>query len=466
MSLNNVSKNLKDFIYKNKALILIILFSLLIRGVFFYQVKPWEKEVVENKILISDAYGYHSLGCSIMKTGAFSSFKRLRTPGYPLFVAVFYYVFGVKVWVVLLAQLLLDVGTTIIVFFLAKILFKSKAASTIAAFLYSANLSSAFYTTRFLSEIPFTFVFALSVLLFVYALKGDKGPAWLLLAAFLMGVATQIRPILQYFILIPIFVLLLRKQKLLYKLRNVAVMFLAFAAVLAPWQFRNLIRFGDYSLTNDFGACLCWCNAAILKANVEKISLEEAREELLGGYIEGAANLTSLSEEWGQVSSELLIQIAKEYIMRHPWQYARLHLKGMINFFMGVGEAGIRDTFGLNMNKVVRADYTISISDRLRKLIRDSREEYFLVPILVLILLMEYVFVIIGAIVMWFRKQQRLYIVLFGLTMIYFPTILGIMGYGRFKVPIVPFYLVLSAFGMVESFNLIRRRYASSNGTV
>ena len=70
MCSSNIVNNLKDFVGKNKGLILIILLSLFVRTIFFYQAKPWEKEIVENKILVFDAAGYHSQAMDILSAGA------------------------------------------------------------------------------------------------------------------------------------------------------------------------------------------------------------------------------------------------------------------------------------------------------------------------------------------------------------------------------------------------------------
>ena len=51
----------------------------------------------------------------------------------------------------------------------------------------------------------------------------------------------------------------------------------------------KLIRTGKYSLTNIFSHNLCFYNIAFTKARAETISINQAREELLGEYVEVAS---------------------------------------------------------------------------------------------------------------------------------------------------------------------------------
>ena len=54
------------------------------------------------------------------------------------------------------------------------------------------------------------------------------------------------------------------------------------------------------------------------------------------------------------------------------------------------------------------------------------------------------------------RKGQRIYLLFFVLLLIYFPPITGLLIYSRYRIPMVPFYLVISAFGMVECFGRLK----------
>ena len=96
------------FYNENKCLIITICFAIVLRLLFFFSIKPWDEQVVKNRILIDDAIGYHNLALDILEDVSFSSFSSTqRTPGYPFFVAIIYSLFGVLPWVVLFVQLCL-----------------------------------------------------------------------------------------------------------------------------------------------------------------------------------------------------------------------------------------------------------------------------------------------------------------------------------------------------------------------
>ncbi len=136
------------FLRHNKSIILIAGFALLLRIGFFMVVQPWDKQVLQETILVGDPDGYHNMALSIINSGSFSYHKYMpfekikgdvsaeRTPGYPLFVSFVYFLFGVRPWLVILFQLLVNVGSLILIYVLAKKVFEKKIA-IIAALLYA-----------------------------------------------------------------------------------------------------------------------------------------------------------------------------------------------------------------------------------------------------------------------------------------------------------------------------------------
>jgi hypothetical protein len=207
-----------------------------------------------------------------------------------------------------------------------------------------------------------------------------------------------------------------------------------------------------------------------LKANVESISFEQARLEFLVATAGKETTIAEQKEVWEQASVDelwsqeriaLAGKIAREYILKHPRRFLVLHLKGMVVYFMGVGEGGMRELLGLHK---IQTDSVLSLSiiGRLCKLFRDSREEYFLIPILLLMVIIEYVFMIIGAVIMWIRKLQRSYLPLFILSALYSPLMIGSNCEARYRVPIVALYLVLTAFGIVEVFSFVKKKLIGS----
>ncbi len=89
--------------------LLIIGLAVLVNFSFFFSLQPWDENVVSKTVMSGDdAPGYYRLATTLLTDHSFENFGTLRTPGYPLFIALVFGVFGKHVWVILLIQLLLN----------------------------------------------------------------------------------------------------------------------------------------------------------------------------------------------------------------------------------------------------------------------------------------------------------------------------------------------------------------------
>ncbi len=86
--------NIGALLREHRTLVLIVLIALAIRLVFFAAVRPWADEILQRAILVLDATGYHRLAVGILESRSFDTFGAFRTPGYPVFVAGVYSLFG------------------------------------------------------------------------------------------------------------------------------------------------------------------------------------------------------------------------------------------------------------------------------------------------------------------------------------------------------------------------------------
>lgn len=425
-------------------LFLICLFALCFRLWLFFTLQPWDEKIVQNKVLIGDSHGYYLRALSIINTQSLSGLGSFRLPGYMIFLASIYFLFGVKPWAVLLLQVFLDIGIVIIVYFIAKEIFKSETVAFIAAILYSISFPSAYYSIRLLTETLFTFIFALAILIFIKGLRKDKLLNFAL-TGFLIGLSTLVRPVALYIPALLFFVLLFSGSSFIIKLRNMLLTLILFFITISPWQLRNLNVYGHYALTSKHGKTLCSWNAAIVKAGEENISRHEARDQLIGNSLKG---ITNPFEE-----SKVLQRIAFSYISKHPLQYMKYHLKGTLKMFLGTSRSGVRDIFGI---KTEAPHITEGLYETARKIIGNLQNE---LPTLFLFIkqALEYLFAIIGLITMRL-KNEKVYLLLLIAIILYFAAITGPIGYSRFRIPIIPFYLTISAKGIFETFKFVKNR--------
>jgi hypothetical protein len=195
------------------------------------------------------------------------------------------------------------------------------------------------------------------------------------------------------------------------------------------------------------GHALCCWHVATVKAHVENIDRYEATDRLIGDSLKGVANPFK--------RSKIYKKIALSYISGHPMQYMKYSLKGIVKMFLGTGRSGISDLFGI---KTQRGPVTEHLSLTGRRIIRNLYNE---TPTLILLIkqLLEYIFLMIGTIIMWRGdKTKKLFLLFLIMTILYFAALTGPIGYSRHRVPIVPFYLIISAKGILESFKFIRNK--------
>src|SRR5580700_183546 len=137
---------------ENRALPLVLLTAFMIRALVFLVSRPWDSRVVTEHILRpdSDALYYHNLALCIVNKFTLCG-DTFRTPGYPSFIALFYYLFGAKPWIVLFAQIFVDLVTIYFVSKIGTILF-SRRAGIIAALFMAVDPTAIFFNADMYSD--------------------------------------------------------------------------------------------------------------------------------------------------------------------------------------------------------------------------------------------------------------------------------------------------------------------------
>ena len=433
---------------KNKIIIIVLLIALLVRGIFF--IASWHnKGFSEDKIPGNDPSEYHSLALSLVKEGRFSIDGELntkRTPLYPLFIGTIYSLFGQRLWLVFLTQILLNIITCLLIYLLIILIFNNKKIALAAGLLYAIDTLPAIYSMELFTETFFVFVFILSLIVLFFALN-KKTLFLFALAGIILGLAILVRPIAQYFFIIAIIIIigLLRGRALSFKLKAAIIFLVCLEAVLLPWQLRNFINFESFNISSIDGYNLFYCNAVYTEANISGISKEEARERLEKFL---PAEFTSLNNF---EKSKIYRKIALNYIKNHPKDYLLVHFKGILKMLTNSTKYQTMEIFGLEKRIEGRKNKTFPLSestiDRVKRVLANAKEEYYLSPILSLILLFEYILAFIGLVSLFIKKHWASALIFISI-IAYFTLLTGPAGEERYRIPIVPFYLVLSAYGI------------------
>lgn len=268
-----------------KSLILILglifLIALIIRIIF---VIYFPQRVVEY-----DAADYDALARNLLAGEGYSVIPGIptagREPGYPLFLAVIYYLFGHSFLIVRVVQAFLGALTSLMIYFLGKELY-NKSIGIVAALAIALYPSHIGITGFLYTEIFYTFLLAV----FTYALvKVGKTPTVkkFLALGFLLGTVTLTRGailLFPVFILFGMFLIEKNRRKIWV---NFTFLLVGMLAVLSLWITRNFITFNHFIPTATRSGIALWIGSDLPSQGMwpgapyppfEKI-LEEAKKE-------------------------------------------------------------------------------------------------------------------------------------------------------------------------------------------
>lgn len=229
----------------------LILFPLAVVIPFFFILSAY------NHNLSGDEKEYEMLGWNIAAGHGYSlsstapyELTALREPGYPLFIALIYRIFGRRHIFVYLAQIILFYLTCVLTFRVCKEVFDAQVAR------YSAVLTAicptlANYAVIFYSESFFTFLLLATI--YVAILIRNTGHArWFMLFGIISGLAVLTKTAMIFFLplTIVLYVLYIKKQRdIKIYLRNIIMSIFLFTAILSPWVMRNYRLFGIKNLS-------------------------------------------------------------------------------------------------------------------------------------------------------------------------------------------------------------------------
>jgi 4-amino-4-deoxy-L-arabinose transferase-like glycosyltransferase len=295
----------------NRALIFILLVSLVIRVVF---------SVDNVKSLFIDIKSYEDDAIAILDAGIMS-LKAYHAPVYPFFIAAVYAVFGRSYLYVYIAQSVLGTLTTFMIYLIAGRLGAGKRISLLSAGASLLYWPLQMYSGILLSETVFLFLLSLGVYIFLKALDMQK---LLLFAAagVVFGLSTLTRSInmLLLFVL-PVVYFLYYRTNLKKLFINSLMYILAFIAVISPWAIRNYIIYKEFIPVDTLGGINLYIgNNERSSGFFVSLSQEELKEAVQKYTKKGRQG------ENVAVNDKNLREAALTYIKAHPFRFIRLTL--------------------------------------------------------------------------------------------------------------------------------------------
>jgi 4-amino-4-deoxy-L-arabinose transferase-like glycosyltransferase len=241
---------------------------------------------------VSDFAFYFRGAESIVKGHGYTHFGRFITAyfpiGYPLFLALLFWISGVSIIVALTANLVLSVVSLVLAYWIAREVFKSEVAGRFSLLLLAAYPNNIAYTSLVGVEIVHLFLLFLGTALLLpsISIKGAAHPWRLLMAGLVFGLATLVK---MQTLLLPAFLLLLfpqfswERSGLIERVKKVGILYAVLIAVISPWVIRNYILYNDIVLSNNDGVNLYVGNGpeangtwvAVSWFGIEKNTLDE-----------------------------------------------------------------------------------------------------------------------------------------------------------------------------------------------
>jgi 4-amino-4-deoxy-L-arabinose transferase-like glycosyltransferase len=378
----------------------------------------------------------------------------LRTPVYPLFISGAYQIFGIRPWVVLILQSLLDSFSCILLFLTAGMFFQERAAFWSGLF-YAVDPHLVFYTSNFYSETVFVFFLVLGMLFVGSWIKSDFSKTTSLIAsASCFGVSALTRPVAAYLpFLFALFAVIVFHKSLGRALRFIAVFSLVFLTVLTPWFVRNYRTFKHVGLSTA-GA---FNNLAIQASpmemarrgqdapTVKQALLDEAEQWMRSEHPKdaGAVNDFDRSRYWRK--------LAWKYVAGNPFGYVKYSMVGIFQAMFSPGTKGFMQHLGMETRSPFDMKRYPNPCKLLREFVRNkSGLELMLGAGIVIYLGVVYFFSIKG----FFNAVRgqgdttvKFFCIFCLLSAIYFIGLIGSAGISRFRMPAIPFYLAFAGYG-------------------
>lgn len=402
----------------------------------------------------------------------------LRTPIYPLFLALIYFIFHSFIPAIFFGALISAFAAPS-VYLIAREIFSGKVA-LIAGILTAIEPMGLFLGVSILTEGVFTSILLFSIYFFIRYLKienfksldkfyfhssnnGSKSRnSYLYLSSFLLAVATLIRPIMFYFWPLVIIFILYREFDLSFKVFKKILLFVAiFFAVLSPWLIRNKIVVGSWQITGLQGYIFYIDHyGAVLRYLGEAGPLSDVQNKALA--------LVGPDKVFTSEGSDILFKSALTGIKEHKLAYANVYTKSMISFFIANGYKSLFiDILGvpakapyIPFELFLRFDFksifkTFGDMDFVGFLIYWGSKIFWIATSLSFFITFVYLLINKN------YKAMKTEIIFIAAVIFYFALITGptVIGGGRTKAPINGLIFIFAVFGTIKLFEFLKRKF-------
>ena len=365
-----------------------------------------------------------------------------RMPAYPLYIALFYTIFGITDtahYAIAFSQILFASIIAVMAAYIGTRYFSPKVG-LIAGCFSALDPWLSFSTIAVLNDNPFSFAYTLSFLAGIIAIEKLTW-RWALLWGLTLGLTTFIRPLPKYHIIIVILIFALSSIRWQKKLSLTLVSILGFSLLVGGWSLRNRMQTGYWDLETNQGTSMLWRTAHLTRESTPEdyeINPTLAKARDITANIDpphGGAVFGKLREEMGlseREANELMVTIAYENLALNPMAYIKRGIFHSFSFQTGIGM--FVEFAVLNLN--ASPDLRDGVGGHLQK-----GDYGYLALNLFLRLTTTFIFAVlfpVGFIYAWFRhKEVRLFHLYFLLALLYhFAVATLVIGQDRYRLPL------------------------------
>lgn len=273
----------------------------------------------EAGLFVVDAGGYLEIGKNIFNGSGFSMDQKepfipdsLRTPLYPMYLGLSYYLTG-YFWPAVLLQLVINSFLPALVFVIGKAFVQNRNVVWAAAAFTAFEPNLLYYTSVVGTEGIFIVLFLLTIWLIISAMQQGR-EAYFIASVIIIGIASLVRPVGQwlalfYGITYVLWAKISLRNTLLQSLLKGVLYVFIFFLVISPWLIRNYLVFGNPSLSS-----FTWVNMYVrtspsVIAIRDNISYLEAYKNLINGaYHDG---LIETTDEWNLYGFEMAPELRR-----------------------------------------------------------------------------------------------------------------------------------------------------------
>lgn len=400
-----------------------------------------------------DSQTYLDPAIKLISGGGYPADSAWRTPVYPLFIAIIYWIGGQNPILIIAAQGFVGTMTVLLGYFLGiKVL--SRTAALLGTFLLAVSVESITSGFYLLTETLFTVLFLAGMIAWVNGYK-NRDKLWLAAAAILMGLSALCRPVAVYFPLILTLGLLLDKGTRWTRRMIHATLFLGlFLLSLVPWIVRNIYVVGSPTISTISNYNMLFYEAASLEANLRHVSETQIREEYTGRVAQVLAERGWADNEGNRSRANSLL--ARQIILAHPIRFLYVHLKGDLNGLLP-DVTSLTEILGATVGG--KGTLGVLNQDGILAAIRN----YFggqtwllglLLPFIIFTALV-YIFALDGAVDI-LRHRSWFTLSILAVPVLYFLILPGAASLPRFRVPVMPYIYLLAGAGLQAAWVYVR----------